>query len=266
VCSSDLKLQRRAQQIPDLPGWMTRNRSTLLATWLTETRDLALAEVICAEGLAQSRAADDKWNVTCQLMGLADLARRSGRMEDAAAHLWEAIQIVARTGIWFELDNILDCCGHLCAATGRPAEALTVWAAAAALSPSVDTETAYWVARQRDAQREARHALGLGRSRTAEERGAAMSRAVVIEYVLLLTVPAQQTVSLPGPGRAVGQLSARERELVTLVAQGRTDAQIADQLYISIRTVRSHLDRIRDKTGCRRRADLTRLALSAELV
>ena len=63
-----------------------------------------------------------------------------------------------------------------------------------------------------------------------------------------------------------GQLSPRERELVSLVAQGRTDAQIASQLYISVRTVRSHLDRIRDKTGCRRRADLTRLALQAGLV
>jgi DNA-binding CsgD family transcriptional regulator len=61
-------------------------------------------------------------------------------------------------------------------------------------------------------------------------------------------------------------LSARERELVALVAHGRTDAQIAAQLYISVRTVRSHLDRIRDKTGCRRRADLTRLALTAGLV
>jgi DNA-binding CsgD family transcriptional regulator len=67
------------------------------------------------------------------------------------------------------------------------------------------------------------------------------------------------------PGRA-DELSARERELVTLVAQGRTDADIAAQLYISIRTVRSHLDRIRDKTGCRRRADLTRLALAEGLV
>ena len=54
--------------------------------------------------------------------------------------------------------------------------------------------------------------------------------------------------------------------LVTLVARGRTDVQIADQLAISIRTVRSHLDRVRDKTGCRRRADLTRLALTAGLV
>ena len=45
-----------------------------------------------------------------------------------------------------------------------------------------------------------------------------------------------------------------------------TDAQIAGQLYITVRTVSSHLDRVRDKTGCRRRADLTRLALSAGLV
>ena len=44
------------------------------------------------------------------------------------------------------------------------------------------------------------------------------------------------------------------------------DAQIAAELYISVRTVSSHLDRIRDKTGCRRRADLTRLALSDGLV
>ena len=53
---------------------------------------------------------------------------------------------------------------------------------------------------------------------------------------------------------------------MALVGQGRTDAQIAGQLHISIRTVSSHLDRIRDKTGCRRRADLTRLALQAGLV
>jgi DNA-binding CsgD family transcriptional regulator len=72
-----------------------------------------------------------------------------------------------------------------------------------------------------------------------------------------------------GPaGRGTGPASAqpRERELITLVAQGHTDAQIASQLSISARTVGSHLDRIRDKTGCRRRADLTRLALSAGLV
>ncbi len=61
-------------------------------------------------------------------------------------------------------------------------------------------------------------------------------------------------------------LTARERELVTLLARGYTDAQIAAELFISVRTVGSHLDRIRDKTGCRRRADLTRLALQTGLI
>jgi DNA-binding CsgD family transcriptional regulator len=89
----------------------------------------------------------------------------------------------------------------------------------------------------------------------------------------MLTAAGPQPPSADGPAAngavtvpGLDRLSPRERELVTLVARGHTDAQIASQLYISVRTVSSHLDRIRDKTGCRRRADLTRLALSAGLV
>ena len=78
--------------------------------------------------------------------------------------------------------------------------------------------------------------------------------------------PARHARTATATADTQAQLSPRERELVTLVAQGQTDIQIAEQLYISVRTVRSHLDRIRDKTGCRRRADLTRLALQAGLV
>jgi len=103
--------------------------------------------------------------------------------------------------------------------------------------------------------------LGPDRARAAEDRGAAMNITTAAEYALMLTDPVPRPAA-PGSG----QLSARERELVTLVAQGRTNAQIAAQLYISVRTVTSHLDRIRDKTGCRRRADLTRLALGEGLV
>ena len=61
-------------------------------------------------------------------------------------------------------------------------------------------------------------------------------------------------------------LTEREREILGLVAAGERDTDIAEQLFISIRTVRSHLDRIRDKTGHRRRADLTRLAVEEGIV
>jgi DNA-binding CsgD family transcriptional regulator len=97
--------------------------------------------------------------------------------------------------------------------------------------------------------------------RAAEERGAAMALPTAAEFAALLAADGQQ----PPPPR-LGRLSPREQELVALVARGRTDAQIAAQLYISVSTVRTHLDRIRDKTACRRRADLTRLALGVGLV
>jgi DNA-binding NarL/FixJ family response regulator len=57
------------------------------------------------------------------------------------------------------------------------------------------------------------------------------------------------------------QLSPRELEILALVAAGETDRDIAKQLFIATATVYSHLERIRDKTGARRRAQLTRLYL-----
>lgn len=65
---------------------------------------------------------------------------------------------------------------------------------------------------------------------------------------------------------AMQDLTGREREVLTLVAQGYTDQEVGKNLVISIRTVRSHLDHIRTKTGARRRADLTRLALQEGLI
>ena len=42
---------------------------------------------------------------------------------------------------------------------------------------------------------------------------------------------------------------------------GYTDNEIAEQIYVSPRTVQNHLARIRDKTGLRRRSELTRWAV-----
>jgi DNA-binding NarL/FixJ family response regulator len=56
-------------------------------------------------------------------------------------------------------------------------------------------------------------------------------------------------------------LSGREQQVLSLLAAGERDQDIADELAISVRTVRSHLDRIREKTGRRRRSELTRLAI-----
>jgi DNA-binding CsgD family transcriptional regulator len=90
-----------------------------------------------------------------------------------------------------------------------------------------------------------------------------MTVAAAAEHITMLIDSGQRESSKSAPA---SPLSPRERELVTLVAQGHTNAEIAARLHISVRTVSSHLDRIRDKTGQRRRADLTRLALVGGLV
>ena len=56
------------------------------------------------------------------------------------------------------------------------------------------------------------------------------------------------------------KLTKRERDVLALVAAGEKDQDIAAQLFIATTTVHSHLERIRDKTGARRRAELTNLA------
>ena len=259
-----VRLARQAGQITaGIPGSLARHCSYVLTFVLARAGDLAEAARAGAAGLARARDAGDLSNQAALLLRIVDVDLRAGRTGDAAAHLREGLRLTVQTGSWLELLFGLFQCGDLCAATGRAAEALTLWAACAAAGQHGEhTYPPWFVSRREEEIRQARQALGSGRARAAEDRGAAMSLATAAEYALMLTEPGPPQPAAAGPGT----LSARERELVTLVAQGRTNAQIAAQLYISARTVGSHLDRIRDKTGCRRRADLTRLALTMGLV
>ncbi|MET9609539.1 response regulator transcription factor [Streptomyces sp. NPDC006512] len=74
-------------------------------------------------------------------------------------------------------------------------------------------------------------------------------------------------VVVPDPeAEAPCRVTARERQILELIAHGETDHGIAVRLGISEHTVHSHLDRLRDKIGSRRRADLTRFAITHDLI
>ena len=64
----------------------------------------------------------------------------------------------------------------------------------------------------------------------------------------------------PAEPLSLDQLSKREREVADLVARGLSNKELADQLYISVRTVKAHLTSIFSKTGVR-----DRLALAVKM-
>jgi two-component system response regulator NreC len=68
---------------------------------------------------------------------------------------------------------------------------------------------------------------------------------------------------LPGPPDG---LSQRELEILRLIALGYTNGQIADELYLSIRTVETHRAHIQQKLGLADRAELVRYALDRKLL
>ena len=61
-------------------------------------------------------------------------------------------------------------------------------------------------------------------------------------------------------------LSERELEILRLIALGHTNAEIAERVYLSIRTVESHRARIQQKTGSSTRATMVRYALDHGLI
>lgn len=59
-------------------------------------------------------------------------------------------------------------------------------------------------------------------------------------------------------------LSTRESEVLTLVAQGRDNHEIARSLYLSVKTVQNHVSSLLAKTGARTRAELVALTRDAQ--
>jgi two-component system response regulator NreC len=63
-----------------------------------------------------------------------------------------------------------------------------------------------------------------------------------------------------GPAGPPDGLSDREQEVLRLVALGHTNAEISEQMYLSLRTVESHRSHINQKTGRTTRAELVAYA------
>jgi len=69
-----------------------------------------------------------------------------------------------------------------------------------------------------------------------------------------------------GPVRQANILSPRELQVLRLVAQGYTSAQIAKQIAVSVKTVETYRSRFAEKLGLRKRSDVIRFAMHMGLL
>jgi two-component system, NarL family, response regulator NreC len=70
----------------------------------------------------------------------------------------------------------------------------------------------------------------------------------------------------PKPAGPPDDLTEREVDILRLIALGHTNTEIAEQLFLSVRTVESHRARVQQKTGLTTRAELVRYALDNDIV
>jgi DNA-binding CsgD family transcriptional regulator len=109
----------------------------------------------------------------------------------------------------------------------------------------------------------AREGLTKASFQAEQSTGRSLSLEQAVEYARQL-----QVRSVPEPGAKVklGDLTAREREIAALIAQGKTNSQIAQELVLSKRTVEKHATNILSKLGLTSRTQIVRWAIEKGLV
>jgi non-specific serine/threonine protein kinase len=139
-------------------------------------------------------------------------------------------------------------------ASGNDLRALRLAAGADRLSGETLIRSDLWPERQsEESLLHSRERLGKGGSETAWKEGRAMGMDRLIDYALGENEAKTQD--------DFGPLSRRERDVAKLVAEGMTNRQIGERLFISSRTVDGHVERVRSKLGVRSRTEVATWAL-----
>jgi predicted ATPase/DNA-binding CsgD family transcriptional regulator len=245
---------------------MTRTFLGMLAL-LTGERGLARSHL--EESLGVLRELGGTNEIKKCLFFLGQLSCDEGDYAAARARFTEIMEGDTRQYRW-AVPCVLESYARLAAEEGRPARALRLGGAAAMLYPAIGTTLgpAYLDYLQRGWE-SAWQMLSEEEGAAAYEEGKAMTLEVALTYALEEPPPeGPQHTRVAGviKERAASGLSYRELEVLTLAAEGLTDAQVAERLYLSPRTVGQHLRSVYRKLGVSSRTAASREAARRGLI
>jgi DNA-binding NarL/FixJ family response regulator/tetratricopeptide (TPR) repeat protein len=186
----------------------------------------------------------------------------SGAVEPARALLARLERQAAAVGSAWASAEAERCRGVLLLAEGDAETAAAMLEASAASLRRLDHEPS--AARAVLAQ--GRALLRAGRRTAAAEALADARDRFAAMGASLWEARAAEELERAAPGRASGELTRAERSVVTLVAQGKRNREVAQALYMSVATVEAHLTRIYRKLEIHSRSELARLVADGTIV
>jgi non-specific serine/threonine protein kinase len=240
--------------------WGAAIQFCFLAVAWRDRGDHGRARRLAERGLALSREVGERQTLCAALYTLATLAQAEGDHERARDLFAEGLVLSAELGNEADVAHSLEGLASVAEAEGRIVRAARLWGAEEALLEKMEAAV-YTYVPDRSVHRSrvaaARSQLDEEAFQAAWAEGRAMKPEQVIEYALDLSTT---------PETYPAGLSAREVEVMRLVARGMTNAEVAGRLFISSRTVSWHLGSIYRKLGFNSRTEATRFAVEHGLL
>jgi non-specific serine/threonine protein kinase len=248
-----------------------KDRRTLAQLLILEGRvalargDLERSVELWEETLALYREARDALGIVMCLTNIALLALAQGNYERSAtllrAGLCLARELDHKTFVQYCIIGL----ASVAAGQNHPVRAARLWGAAEGMSETYGARFSHAGRAAIDYEGRlavARSQLGEAVWIAAWAEGRAMDSEQAVDYALEQEAAPDFTAPEPYPSG----LSAREADVLRLVATGMTNAEVAEKLFLSSRTVGWHLGSIYRKLGSHSRTEATRFAADHDLL
>ena len=223
--------------------------------------DRAGAERQAVEALALRRLAGEPVGIAyCQGL-LASLALDRGDSESARERLDGAMLLMQEWGDRVDAAFGLDLCARLAATDAKPHRALLLASAANGLRLAVGVANlSFWRQTIEPSLAAAAHAIGSREAEVARTRG----RSLALDDAVGVARDSRLGEEQSSSGLAE-LLSPREAEVAELVAEGSTNKEIGQRLFIATRTAETHIQNILNKLGFNSRAQIAAWAVERRL-
>ena len=223
--------------------------------------DIETVKAAASEGVRISRDAGDLYSLEMMLLNRGGTALIVRELEQAKASYMEALKIAQRIDDRVAEYALLDGLGCVAAGLGQPRHAAQLLGAAETVRTQAGASLIPILAPMiAQAEESAIEALGASKFETEVNAGKRLSRDEAIRTAL--GEPTRTGNLIPPPLAGEGRVGAptllgkREADVARLVAEGLSNKQIGARLFISERTVDSHVRSILNKLGANSRAQI----------